>query len=84
MKIQVKICLDDEEETELATVWMRCAPRIGEVLWLVGLAQVRARTRHGASAFRVKDVAHWVGEENPIDPAFPPFHNACVYVEIQK
>lgn len=83
MKIQVTITLNesdsDGDEVTVATVWMRCAPRVGEFLWLT-LDRDRIKKEFGTTSFEVKTVAHWVGDT--VDrQEHPPIHNICVYVE---
>lgn len=79
--IQVKVMLADD--TEIASVWMRFPPCIGEYLWLQGSAGERARKEHGVSSFTVTEVAHWVTEDYSPNQGHeqPPIHTIAAYVE---
>ena len=83
MKIQVTIMLQepnaDGDEVQVAMVWMRCAPRVGEFLWLT-LDRERIKAEFGVTSFEVKQVAHWVGDTMDRQE-HPPIHTICVYVE---
>lgn len=64
--IQVTISLYDSEDDEiLADVWMKEAPHVGELIWLLGDAQRRSEAAHKRSSWTVKQIAHWIAEPGP-------------------
>jgi hypothetical protein len=78
----IKIKINDDQDVEIADVWMREAPRVGELLWLTGEAGQVARKVRGTSAFRVMELAHWVNATwSPGTHTGEPIHAAIAYVE---
>lgn len=79
--ISVEIHLAENDEV-LARLWMRQAPRQGELLWFAGADTRRFQEVHGASSFHVTDVAHWISTAwSPNTHVGDPNHSICVYVE---
>ncbi|MFN7110282.1 MAG: hypothetical protein ACK4M2_01500 [Brevundimonas sp.] len=78
----ISVEVHDEQDAVLAKLWMRFPPRKGELLWFAGEDTDRLRKAHGASAFRVTDVAHWISSAwSPNTHVGQPVHSVCVYVE---
>lgn len=81
----IHVEIHDGDDDTLAKVYMREAPRVGEIIWLQGKAGERIRASLGTSALTITEVAHWVGEEwGPNTHVGEPIHSICVYVEPLK
>lgn len=81
--IGAKILLADD--TEIASLWLREKPAVGEYIWLTGNAGEAARVEHGTSSFTVQEVAHWVNEAwSPGKHTGEPIHTLAVYVAPTK
>ena len=71
-----------EDDTEVWSMWVQSAPRVGEYLWIAGGAADRIAAEHGASSFLVKTIAHWCSAEwSPATHTGEPDHTICAYVE---
>ncbi|MDR7061209.1 MULTISPECIES: hypothetical protein [unclassified Sphingopyxis] len=70
------------DDTEIASLWLRAKPSVGEYIWLTGNAGEAARAEHGTSSFTVQEVAHWVNAAwSPGTHTGDPIHTLAVYVE---
>jgi len=70
---EVRLAADD---SHVADVWFRSAPRVGELLWMTG-----SEWHHRPSAFEVREVAHWVAPSyHPNSSLGDPIHKLCLYV----
>jgi hypothetical protein len=74
--IGAKVMLDDD--TEVASVWLRAKPSAGELLWFGD--KVKAETGH--TSFVITEVAHWVSTGwSPNTHTGEPVHTLAVYVK---
>lgn len=79
----IRVTVNDLDDKEIATIWMREAPRVGEHLWFTGADQRRTTEDYGTSSFTVKEVAHWVCADWAPSHR-EPTHTICVYAEPTK
>ncbi len=63
----------NNDDEEIASIWVRQIPRVGEYLWFPG-GKIKSQ--------EVETVAHWVGGEwTPNTHLGEPVHSVCLYVK---
>lgn len=80
--IHCDVCLNDDADTAVGGIWVRQIPRVGELLWFSGEGRAAIAERFGTGAFKVREVAHWVGTQwSPNTHVGEPVHTVCLFVE---
>lgn len=70
------------DDTEIARVWMRSSPAVGELLWFPGATYTELTQRYGTTSFLIEEVAHWICPGwDPATHVGEPIHSICAYVK---
>ncbi|WP_137143304.1 hypothetical protein [Azospirillum brasilense] len=81
MREMIEVKVHSQSDEEIASVWMREAPRVGEYLWIAADGEA-FREKHGTTSFKVVEVAHWIVPGwSPSTHTGEPIHSVCAYVE---